>query len=161
LNFLKFETATGAIATQVVLHVCVLLFLLAITGVPSYFFHPAHLPIERQNRAVALSYYTSAPLVLVPCAYVLIAVAAHFGEVLGWVVPATILAIAGGVCALAGPFAWAAYLRKLGNATMGGARAWKTTMLVIPLGLVITFLTLGALPLAIYYVAVVVHSVVN
>lgn len=37
-------------------------FLAAVTGVPSYFFHPAAVPIRQQNRAVALSYYTCAPL---------------------------------------------------------------------------------------------------
>lgn len=42
------------------------LFVLAITGVQSYFFHPASLPIIRQNRAVALSYYACAPLAWTP-----------------------------------------------------------------------------------------------
>ena len=39
---------------------------LAATGVPSYFFHPRHLPVSRQNRLVAMSYYTCAPLALAP-----------------------------------------------------------------------------------------------
>ena len=39
-------------------------FLLAASGVASYFFHPKYLPIERQNRAVALSYYAAAPMAL-------------------------------------------------------------------------------------------------
>ena len=38
--------------------------LLAITGIPSYFFHPGRLSIPQQNRAIALSYYTCAPLAL-------------------------------------------------------------------------------------------------
>jgi hypothetical protein len=38
------------------------LALLMITGVGSYFYHPASLPIKQQNRGVALSYYTCAPL---------------------------------------------------------------------------------------------------
>ena len=42
------------------------LFLLAITGVQSYFFHPRWLPVVRQNRAVALSYYSCAPLAWTP-----------------------------------------------------------------------------------------------
>jgi hypothetical protein len=41
---------------------CLWLFLLAVTGVASYFFHPPNLSIVRQNRAVALSYYACAPL---------------------------------------------------------------------------------------------------
>jgi hypothetical protein len=43
-----------------------LLFLITATGMPSYFCHPRSLPIERQNRAIALSYFTSAPLALMP-----------------------------------------------------------------------------------------------
>jgi hypothetical protein len=38
--------------------------LAAATGVPSYFCHPRHLAIERQNRAIALSYYACAVLAL-------------------------------------------------------------------------------------------------
>ena len=44
------------------------LFLAAVlvSGVASYAFHPRRLPVVRQNRAVALSHYASAPLVLLP-----------------------------------------------------------------------------------------------
>jgi hypothetical protein len=42
------------------------LWFLAATGVASYWFHPRRLPVERQNRAVALSYYACAPLALMP-----------------------------------------------------------------------------------------------
>jgi hypothetical protein len=38
------------------------LFLLAITGLPSLFCHPKSLPVLRQNRAIALSFYAAAPL---------------------------------------------------------------------------------------------------
>ena len=43
-------------------YLCWLLFLAAATGVPSYFFHPKDIPIEQQNRAIALSYYACGPL---------------------------------------------------------------------------------------------------
>lgn len=46
-----------------VLPLAILLFLLLLTGVASYWFHPRSLPVVRQNRAVALSYYACAPLV--------------------------------------------------------------------------------------------------
>jgi len=36
-----------------------------LTGVQSYLFHPRTISVEKQNRAIALSYYTSAPLALV------------------------------------------------------------------------------------------------
>jgi hypothetical protein len=41
-------------------------FLLAASGLASCFFHPRRLPVERQNRSVALSYYACAPLALTP-----------------------------------------------------------------------------------------------
>ena len=44
------------------------------SGVPSYFFHPRRLPRELQDRAVALSYYASGPLALLPVAAVLVGV---------------------------------------------------------------------------------------
>ena len=37
----------------------------AFTGLPSYLFHPRHLSVEAQNRAIAMSYYTCAPLAFV------------------------------------------------------------------------------------------------
>jgi hypothetical protein len=51
-----------------------LLFLAAFTGAPAYFFHPGHLPVKRQNRAVALSYYCSEPLALLGVPVILLAV---------------------------------------------------------------------------------------
>jgi hypothetical protein len=50
--------------------VCVLLGLAALTGLPSYFFHPRYLSTELQNRAVALSYYGCASLALTPLPFV-------------------------------------------------------------------------------------------
>jgi hypothetical protein len=47
-----------------VLHICLLLFLAAATGVPSYFFHPRDVPVTLQNRAIALSYYAGGPLAI-------------------------------------------------------------------------------------------------
>lgn len=44
------------------MHVCFLLFLLAVTGLPSYFFHPGAIPIPRQNTAIAMSYYAAGPV---------------------------------------------------------------------------------------------------
>ena len=44
------------------LHVCVALFLAAVTGFPSYFFQPRGQSVEVQNRAIAMSYYACSPL---------------------------------------------------------------------------------------------------
>jgi hypothetical protein len=46
--------------------IAVFLALAAVTGLPSCFFHPRALPLEQQNRAVALSYYACAPLAWAP-----------------------------------------------------------------------------------------------
>jgi hypothetical protein len=46
------------------LHIGIALFLAAVTGVPSYFFHPRGLPVEMQNRAIAMCYYACSPLAL-------------------------------------------------------------------------------------------------
>lgn len=66
---LGWRVALGAIASGLLvawLYVC--------TGVHTYFFHPRALPVERQNRAVALSYYACAPLLWLPVAAGLLAV---------------------------------------------------------------------------------------
>ncbi len=47
--------------------------LFVVTGLPSYFFHPRCLSIESQNRALALSYYSAAPLYGSPLAALLVA----------------------------------------------------------------------------------------
>ena len=48
----------------VVLTACLVVFLVASTGVPSYFFHPRESPTARQNAGIAMSYYTCAPLAI-------------------------------------------------------------------------------------------------
>ena len=62
------------ISVTVALLVCLLLFMAGATGLPSYFFHPKRLPVEQQNRAVALSYYCCAPLAWLSVVYMLVAV---------------------------------------------------------------------------------------
>ena len=52
-----FETQLAAIA-----------LLAGLSGLASYFFHPHDLPVERQNRAIALSYYAWSPLAWMPVA---------------------------------------------------------------------------------------------
>src|SRR5678816_2034622 len=57
-----------------------LLFILFATGMPSYFCHSKTLSIERQNRAIALSYFASAPLGLMPFVIAPIIVAQFVSE---------------------------------------------------------------------------------
>ena len=57
---------TVGLATPGVLPAAALLALVLLTGAASYFFHPRRLPVGRQNRAVAASYFACAPLALLP-----------------------------------------------------------------------------------------------
>lgn len=45
---------------------CIAAWLMLGTGFPSYFFHPSDLPIVQQNRAIAISFYSCAPLAFLP-----------------------------------------------------------------------------------------------
>ena len=86
-----------------VVHVAILLFLAAATGVPSYFFHPRGAQVALQNRAIALSYYACGPLAVtalplaaavigvavgpdrrVGLGFMLIAALVPMGQVLAW-----------------------------------------------------------------------------
>ena len=62
---------TFGVAQLVWWYACLALFLVASTGVASYFFHPRVLSVRQQNRAVALSYYGCAPLAGMALAFVL------------------------------------------------------------------------------------------
>jgi hypothetical protein len=63
----------------------ILLFIAAATGLPSYFCHPKRLAIEEQNRAIALSYYTSAPLAVTPAVILLLILASLAGNAMSTV----------------------------------------------------------------------------
>lgn len=54
----------GDWAIFVALWIALFVWLLLGSGAPSYFFHPRWLPRRLQDRAIALSYYAAAPLVL-------------------------------------------------------------------------------------------------
>lgn len=69
-------------------------FLLTMTGVASYFFHPRSLTVEQQNRAIALSYFSCAPLALVPVVIVAsLLTAAVFGMLFTFRTPIYVQAI--------------------------------------------------------------------
>lgn len=54
----------GWVWPMAAVHLGYVLCLAAVTGLPSYFFHPKDLSIAKQNRAIALSYYTCGPLAM-------------------------------------------------------------------------------------------------
>lgn len=77
---------SDAVWIALVYSVLVFPLLICLTGLPSYFFHPRGLPVQLQNRALALSYYAAAPLAcapLVPLLYVASRFALPLSEPLG------------------------------------------------------------------------------
>ncbi|MBN1346533.1 MAG: hypothetical protein JXQ73_27840 [Phycisphaerae bacterium] len=55
--------------------------LIGLTGVPSWLLHPRHLPVDLQNRAVAMSLYACAPLAWMPAALAIVALGILHGSV--------------------------------------------------------------------------------
>lgn len=149
------------------------LFLLGITGVHSYWFHPRHLDVERQNRAVALSLYAAAPMAWVPLVWLPLAgiaavVAAGDGArydgyaPLDWLLPVSfvcgllvILLVALPVLAM-----WAMVLRLAMHAARREVVARVVLMLALPvLWGVLGALTLVVIPLLTGYVWLLVPLV--
>jgi hypothetical protein len=56
------------------------LFLIMLSGVASYFFHPRSLPPKLQNRGVAMSYYASAAIAFLPLTLVFVGILALLGS---------------------------------------------------------------------------------
>ena len=65
LQGLAFQWEAGAMLLPVI-PICVLIAVILIGGVGSYWFHAKHLPLVRQNRAVALAAYAAGPLAWFP-----------------------------------------------------------------------------------------------
>ncbi len=66
-----------------VIPLCVLFFFVLMTGAGSYWFAPRSLSIVRQNRAIALSYYASAPLAFFPVLVTLLTLTAYGANIVG------------------------------------------------------------------------------
>jgi hypothetical protein len=146
--------------------ICLWLFLKAVTGVASYFFHPRGLAVSRQNRAIALSYYACAPLAWTPVSIVILIAMVFFSssDLSGTLVSYRIgLALGGLVFVSVGiqlTAWWRCSLALLKSTTRcSGAR-------IMTLGISLPFiwglcavLALGVLPLAYVVVCVVILSI--
>ncbi len=75
-----FEQALAGVWPVVVFHLCLLLWLAAVSGVSGYFYHPRDMAIPQQNRAIALSYYTIAPFAYLAVPVMFALLAAWLGE---------------------------------------------------------------------------------
>ena len=150
------DRAYAEVWPVVILHACFLLFLVAATGVPSYFFHPRGLSAPQQNRVVALSYYGTAPLALT-CFLAILAggvfVYADTWPVSLGVIPAILL-----VALIL--LAWLLNLDRIARRTMPHLKTRRlliaTCVPLLWIGLV--GLTLICLPSVVLYVLVVTYS---
>jgi hypothetical protein len=126
--------------------------------VPSYFFHPRRLPVEQQNAAVAMSYYTCAPLAWTAAVFVV----AGLGAVLASLVEAVGLAFF--LLAALLPFAllavwWLDLIHVAHRTLRRRAIALVSFAVAVPvLWLVVAALILVGIPLAFFLVALVVSS---
>jgi len=128
------------------LHLGVLVLLAAATGVPSYFFHPRSLPLEQQNRAIALSYYTCAPLSWT-CLALLVAV----------LIKTQLALLAGLVLMLSQSLLWWWYLVRLARRTLCEASGRIVVVAVaVPIAwLAIAVLSLVGVPYLVNYFCLV------
>ena len=138
--------------------VALALFLIAATGVPSYSFHPRRLPVELQNRAVAMSYYTSAALAWMFVSPLVsgigLAVEGAVGET---VVLAVHLVAASVVLVLFG--VWLADLRRLARRVLRARlHGWLVSADIGSLWFGIGVLIVLGMPAAVSFVVVVVRS---
>jgi hypothetical protein len=141
---------------------CPLLALVALTGVPSYFFRPRTLPVERQNRAVALSYYGCALLgYALPNAAVLCMVLV--GARLFAATPRAVVMF--GAALVGGCFSgfvllgcWLCWSRLARYALQRAGRRLLVTWVMPVVSLLVCGLILVGLPAIAYFVGLVVYS---
>lgn len=140
------------------------LALLMISGVGSYFFHSKSMPILQQNRGVALSYYTCAPLawLWVPTAFAGIAIAISSTEWGQWN-PGQKFVVAATCCAF-GSFAvilviYGSQVPTLFRRTTHCGFVGKMAMgLALALGCVICAMLAICVPAFLFYVSLVIVS---
>ncbi len=140
-----------------VLHACYVIFLVFATGVPSYFFHPKTLPPERQNAAVALSYYACGPLSLTFMPVIVLGLAMTRVLYGFFAINGAFLAMA---CGAAVVLLWLYSLVMIARRTMPQMKSRSTIVAVgVPLSWVaLAGITLVLLPLLLLSILVVAAS---
>lgn len=142
---------------------CLWFFLKGATGVASYLCHPRRISIERQNRAIALSYYACAPLAWVPVALGSFACATLLGQdgapksLLPWVALCVVVGMLSSFAAILGWW-WATFVLTNRTTNRSGIGAALFGAVVPILWAVIAAIVLGGLPLAYAFVAMVILS---
>ncbi len=139
-------------------------FLLTVTGVQSYFFHPRSIAVERQNRAVALSYYGCGPVVLMPVGLAAVAgcaaVTVFFDPLKTSIVLTALIWIVGlGVFAIP-PFEyWINLIRLLRRTTQCSRLRVAMTAVLLPVFWALLFAIVAVgIPAAYFFVCIVILS---
>lgn len=147
-----------------VLTMSFLAFLIAATGVPSYFFHPRAIGVKQQNNAVAMSYYACAPLTLMLAVLVVLWMAITLVCLDKW------LASAWGISRLYWPSAvvaagvlwlvyWRALYRLVGRIMPQLPRRALAIAIGVPAAwLASAFITLALLPSLLFYLLAIIAS---
>jgi hypothetical protein len=141
------------------------LFLILLSGIASYFFHPRSMPPKLQNRGVAMSYYACAAIAFLPLSLVFLGIMALLGKTsfsntnTGFMVTAVI-----GMLAACAPFVllfiwWVNTLRLYQRATHPSWPRMIAVAALLPvLWLVCAALTLFAVTWACGFLVLVVQS---
>jgi hypothetical protein len=155
----------AALGMRFALPLAIVLYFLAMTGVASYFFHPPHLSVVHQNRAIALSYYACTPLVflLVPAvaAWVLLILETYPPAWLrnDFISRAMLLMVMGIAPIITLLVLWWGYVRMLRYATACSTSRAFALAVTLPIAwVVLAGLILVGLPWVVGYVMLVVWS---
>jgi hypothetical protein len=145
---LMFVPSFSPVAIGDFMLVGLLLFILFASGMPSYFCHPKTLSIERQNRAIALSYFACAPLGVMPLVIAPILIAqlmAHFTAI------ALALRIAAGLFAFGMLATWAGGTTRIVTALSQSSDRFQTRKFLMISWLVLMFIFLLIFPIILQY----------
>jgi hypothetical protein len=137
------------------------LYLLCITGLPSLFFHPRTLATNRQNRAVALSYYGAGPLVflLLPAIALAIAVVLMAGSNRWFFQGEAIIVLGFSLLGLVLTMQASSSFVLLKHATACSAlRRWTMDVCLVTSWIVLAWVVLLGIPAITIYAAVMVQS---
>ena len=153
------SSALGSIGPLTLIFTCALLFMVAMTGLPRDHFHTEDFDLERQNRGIALSYYACAPLAHLFWACLTVVAGILAAECFSVRIRGDVLGLVAFFLVLLGFGVYSYCLRSLANAALGGLNDWKLIYL-LPLQWLLTAMgILVLLPLATFYVVLVIASV--
>lgn len=136
-----------------VVALCVFLWLTAATGIFGYFCHPRSAAVSRQNRAIALSYYAQAGMVLwIPAGWLMLGYAFTWETLVDlafWMLVVSIITAGLGLMLWLG----LPMLMMIRVLTYGGLRMMLNAVLILLIQSIVLVIFLGLLPLVAAYLA--------